>query len=133
MKEELNKIVKGANEDRSEAILGIIWLMYLILLEIAAIAVAVNLRNYLLLSGVTYIWVWMLTECFVKKYLFKKLYSFLIKAPRTSGWVFFILFCITAIFSWEYFVAFMFCIIEAFIYGQFCRFKKIKNKKEEFK
>lgn len=132
MEEKLNKIVTQADQERSEVILGLLWLVYLIFVEIAAIAVAINIHNYLLLSGITYIWVWMITECFVKKYLFKKLDNFLIKAPRTTGLVFFILFWITAAFSWKYFVAFILCIIQAFIYGEFCRFKKKKANKKEF-
>lgn len=120
MEKKLKKIVK---EERIEIIGGFLFLLILIIMECLAVGVAVVGHNYLLLSVYTYVWVLMITECFVKKYLFKKIANKLLKKKYISNIIFFITACITFALSWKYFIAFLFCIPQAILYGEYCKMK----------
>ena len=120
MEKKLKKIIK---EERIEIIGGFLFLIILIIMECLAVKVAVVEHNYLLLSVYTYVWVLLITECFVKKYVFEKIVKILLKRTSISNLVFFILACITFALSWKYFIAFIFCIPQAILYGEYCKLK----------
>lgn len=124
MEERLKRIAKWFNRERIAIITGIYFIIMLIVMEILGIVLAVGEHNYLLLSFFTYIILMVITECFVKKNLFKKVVKALLKKTYTSNLLFFIVGCITIALSWKYFIAFLICIPQAILYGEYCRLKE---------
>lgn len=128
MERKLNKIANWFKKE-SNTIAVALFLFILTFLEITGIVIAILKHNYVLLTFSTYVWVMMITEVFIKKYFFKKLDYFLIKTPYTSNLIFFVVALITIILSWKYLIAFVLCVIQAMLYGEYCRLKSEKTSK----
>ena len=124
MERKLNKIVKWFTEERLEVLMGFIYLVTLLGMEVMGIVLAVVEHNYLILAIVTYIWIVMIVQCFIKKIYIKNLVEKLMKTPYTSNLLFFITGIIAIILSWKYFVAFIFCVLHSFAYGEYCKLKE---------
>ena len=77
---------------------------------------------------ITFLWVWMIQECFINKIFFKKLDNYLLQTPKATTLVFGVIFIITMILSWNYFTGFMLTTILAFIIGDFRKNKENKKK-----
>lgn len=123
MRRKLNKIVKLINENE-EVILGGFYLILLAIMEGLSLMTAVFERRYIPLSIFTYIWVWMLTECFSQKYFFKKIDEILLRKPQVSNKTFAITAVVTILLSWKCFIAFLICIPQAMILGEYSRMKQ---------
>ena len=64
------------------------------------------------------------SEVFIERKLSEKVEKILLNKPYTSNVIFFIVGLITVALSWKYFVAFLLCIPQAILYGQYCRLKE---------
>lgn len=128
----LQKLIKiiGVNGMWSSDVAQVVTcLVLMILFGGIGIWIAVVLQKYLILSMITFLWVWMIQECFINKIFFKKLDNYLLQTPKATTLVFGVIFIITMILSWNYFVGFMLTTILAFIIGDFRKNKE--NKKKE--
>lgn len=127
MEERLKRIGNWFTRDRIAIIGGILVLLQLLMIEISGIAVAVVSHNYLLLSLATYLLIMPISEICISQKPFEKVVKTLLKKPYTSNVVFFVVGLITIALSWKYFVAFLLCIPQAILYGQYCRAKEEFN------
>lgn len=128
----LQKLIKiiGVNGMWSSDVAQVVTcLVLMILFGGIGIWIAVVLQKYLILSMITFLWVWMIQECLSNKIFFKKLDNYLLQTPKATTLVFGVIFIITMILSWNYFVGFMLTTILAFIIGDFRKNKE--NKKKE--
>ena len=105
-------------------------LIVLLVSEIFGIFIAINVHNYLILSITTYIWVWMISEAFMKKIFFERFDLYLMKTPKATLLIFWMAFVVAVVLSWNYFAAFVFMVILAFIHADYNKTKK-KMKKGE--
>lgn len=125
----LNKVVELFSVEGirlHEVIQALISLVLMCLYEGLGIWMAVVGNVYLVLSIATFLWVWMITECFINKIFLKKLNNYLLETPKATTLVFWILFIFSIILSWKYFIGFILSVILAFMLADF-----IKNKEKE--
>lgn len=123
--EKLGEILSVEGMRTSEVIQTLFYLALMCLFEGVGIWIAVVANNYLFLSIITFLLIWMITECFVNKIFFEKIDNYLLETPKATILVFWIIFIITMILSWKYFVGFILSTILAFMLGDF------KNNKKE--
>lgn len=124
MERKLNKIVKWFTKERLEVLMGFICLVTLLGMEVMGIVLAILEHNYLILAIVTYIWIVFIVQCYIKKMYIKNLVEKLIQIPYTSNLLFFITGIIAIILSWKYFIAFIFCMVHSFVYGEYSKLKE---------
>jgi len=127
MEKRLKRIGNWFTRDRIAIVGGIACLVLLLMMEGFAIAVAVVAHNYVALSVFTYIVIAPISQFFINEKPFKKVVKTLLKKQYTSNVVFFVVGLITTLLSWKYFVAFLLCILQAILYGQYCRAKEEFN------
>ncbi|MCI8344470.1 MAG: hypothetical protein HFJ42_00535 [Clostridia bacterium] len=126
--QKLTKII-GVNGMWSSDVAQVVTCLVLMLLFGGIeIWIAVVFQKYLILSMITFLWVWMIQECFINKIFFKKLDNYLLQTPKATTLVFGVIFIITMILSWNYFTGFMLTTILAFIIGDFRKNKENKKK-----
>ncbi len=104
----------------------LISLALMLFYEGLGIWIAVVAQNYFILSISTFLWVWIIVECFINKIFFEKLDNYLLETTKATNLVCWIIFIIAMILSWNHFVGFILTTILAFIIGDFK-----KNKKKE--
>ncbi len=104
----------------------LISLALMLFYEGLGIWIAVVAQNYFILSIGTFLWVWIIVECFINKIFFEKLDNYLLETTKATNLVCWIIFIIAMILSWNHFVGFILTTILAFIIGDFK-----KNKKKE--
>lgn len=124
MEERLKRIASWFTTERIAIIGGILVLFLLLMIEISGIAVAVVAHNYFVLSLATYLLIMPISEICINKKPFEKIVKNLLKKQYTSNVIFFVVGLITIALSWKYFVAFLLCIPQAILYGQYCRAKE---------
>lgn len=108
-----------------ELIGAVAWLA----VECLAIGVAIVMHAYIPLAMGTYVIVRVISTYYIKKVFFKKLNKILIEFSKCTALTFFILAIVTIfIISNKYFIGVIITTIHAFVYGNF---KKYKNLKEE--
>ena len=126
--QKLTKII-GVNGMWSSDVAQVVTCLVLMLLFGGIeIWIAVVFQKYLILSMITFLWVWMIQECFINKIFFKKLDNYLLQTPKATTLVFGVIFIITMILSWNSFTGFMLTTILAFIIGDFRKNKENKKK-----
>lgn len=130
MEKRLNKIVKWFTANRLEVVEGLLVFIICMTMEIAGGYIAVTMKNYIILSCFTYVWVMILVESFIKKCLFTKLDGVMLKSPSVTKFIFFLISAISIALSYKYFISFVVCTITAFIYGEFCRLESETKRKE---
>lgn len=108
-----------------ENLWAIFVLIYMLASEILGILVAIHVHNYLILSIFTYMWVLMIVEALVQKIFFKKTNCKLLETPKATSLLFGVLFVVAVVLSWQYFEAFIFAVILAFMHADY---NKTKNK-----
>ncbi len=116
---------RSVKEDKGRLLLisGIVNVIGMILSGIIGIFIAVKANNYIILSMFTYILFLMITECYVKKVISKKMIKKLVEHSDISSAVFLIVGVSTIALSWKYFIAFILCIPQAMLYSEYCKFK----------
>ncbi len=121
MEKKLRSIENWLTTNRKEIILVVLVLIELVIGEIASIMGAVIAKSYCLLSIITYFLILLIMAGFFKKCFFKRLTYYLVKRPLSTKLVFSILAISSIILSIWFFVAFLLCIPQAIIYGEFSR------------
>jgi len=112
---------------RQDQIIQLLTLVVLMcFFEGVGIWVAIVIQNYLLLSTFTFVWVWVITECYINKIFLKKLDNYLLETPKATTLIFWIIYIILMILSLNYFVGVILSTILAFMIGDF-RKNKGKN------
>lgn len=130
MEKKLRSIKNWLTTDhRQEIIMIVPFLIIAVILEIFGIQEAVTTKNYFLLSVINYLVILLIMEGFCKKCFFKRLTYYLVKRPLSTKLVFFILGVSSIILSIWFFVAFLLCIPQAMIYGEFSRVEEEEKEK----
>lgn len=106
----------------------LISLALMLFYEGLGIWIAVVAQNYFILSISTFLWVWIIVECFINKIFFEKLDNYLLETTKATNLVCWIIFIIAMILSWNHFVGFILTTILAFIIGDFKKIKRKNNK-----
>lgn len=107
-----------------EVVETLIALALMIVFEGIFIWVAIVSKFYFPLSIMTFMWVWMITECCINKVFLKKLNNYLLETPKATTLVFWILLIFSIILSCKYFIGFIFSVILAFMVADFKKNKK---------
>ncbi len=129
MEKKLRSIKNWFTMDRMAIIIAVLLPIAVIMTEIVSIIGAVIEKNYFLLSIINYFVILLIVAGFFKKCFFKKLTYYLVKRPLSTKLVFFILGVSSIILSWRFFVAFLLCIPQAMIYGEFLRVEEEEKEK----
>ena len=130
MEKKLRSIKNWLTTDhRQEIIMTVLLLIIVVICEISGIIEAVDTKNYFLLSAINYLVILLIMTCFFKKCFFKRLTYYLVKRPLSTKLVFFILGVSNIILSCWFFVAFLLCIPQAMIYGEFSRVEEEEKEK----
>ncbi len=129
MEKKLRSIKNWFTMDRLAIIVAVLLPIAVIMIEIVGIMGAVIEKNYFLLSLINYWVILLIMACCFKKCFFKRLTYYLVKRPLSTKLVFFILGVSSIILSIWFFVAFLLCIPQAMIYGEFMRVEEEEKEK----
>lgn len=126
--EKLLEITGAKGMREGEVAQALIALIAMLVYEIFAIEIAIVIKCYLVLSLGTFSCIKLILECFINKIFFEKLDNYLLETPKVTTLLFWIIFIISMILSWDNFVGFIISTILAFILGDYRNNKENKNK-----
>ena len=129
MEKKLRSIKNWFTMDRLEIIIAVTLPIAVIMIGIVGVMEAVIEKNYFILSIITYFVILLIVAGFFKKCFFKRLTYYLVKRPLSTKLIFFILGVSSIILSIWFFVAFLLCIPQAMIYGEFLRVEEEEKEK----
>lgn len=115
----------------SEALGMLLMLVIMLMAEVAGIFIAIQSNIYIILSGMTFMWVWLIAACCVKKIFFNKLNNYLLETPKATALIFYIILIAILILSWKCLIGFIFSVILAFIIADYIKNLQANKNKEE--
>ena len=92
----------------SEALGMLLMLVIMLMAEVAGIFIAIQSNIYIILSGMTFMWVWLIAAGCVKKIFFNKLNNYLLETPKATTLIFYIILIAILILSWKCLIGFIF-------------------------